>query len=137
MIEKLARRGFLGFVLGGAAAASAPPVIGVKAAAAALGVNEAMTATEIAEAGAPSGGLEDAEWRLINRIEQLHYNRRVSEDRLPVHIATKRSWSPAYKAMIYAREQAIMETYLDRMRRDRSFLDKVKQHFFGGADDRA
>lgn len=138
MIEKLARRGFLGFVLGGAAAAAAPPVVGIKTAAAALGVSEAMTATEIADALAPPiDDIGDDGWAVINQIERIHYARRRPTSELPPHIATKRSWSPAFKTMVHAREEAIMMAYLAELRLNKSFMAKVKEHFLGGRNDHA
>lgn len=138
MIDKLARRGFLGFVLGGAAAAAAPPVVGIKAAAAALGVSEAMTATEITDTAYPKmSELTDADWAIINRVERQHYARRRPTSELPPHIATKRSWSPAFKTLIHAREEAIIQAYLDNLRLNKSFMAKAREHFFGGGHDHA
>lgn len=138
MIDKLARRGFLSFVLGGAAAAAAPPVVGIKAAAAALGVSEAMSATEITDAvGPPMSSLTDIDWAVINRVERQHYARRRPTSELPPHIATKRSWSPAFKTMVHAREEAILQAYLDQLRLNKSFMAKAKEHFFGGGNDHA
>lgn len=136
MIEKLARRGFLGFVLGGAAgAAVTPPSVGIKAAAAALGVSTAQSAIEIGEAATGIGLVADDDWMLINRIESIHYSRQKPERHMPPHIASMRSWSPVYKAMIAGREDAIMQTYLEKLRQDKTFMDRVKSTFFGVRDD--
>lgn len=146
MIGKaIKRRGFLGALLGAGAAASAPQTVGLKAAAAALGVGEALTATEVADhclegnVGGLTDGGDDMRWMLINLLERSYYAKRRPIHEMPPHIAGKRSWSPAYKAMVFAREEAIMQAYLDKVRRDRGFMDKAIEYVFGGggADDPA
>lgn len=137
MIEKaIGRRGILGLLLGAGAASAAPAVITVKAAAAALGVDEAMSANEIA--GVTSEGIGptwDTHWRLISLLERTHYAKRRPVADMPSHISTKRSWSPTFKAMIHAREEAIMQAYFDKLRMDQSFTEKLLGQVFGGQDD--
>lgn len=70
--------------------------------------------------------------KIMRRIIALRKRRPVHE--MPHHIAGKRSWSPTYKAMVFAREEAIMQAYLDKVRQDRGFLDKAIEHVFGGDD---
>lgn len=141
MIGKaIKRRGVIGFLLGAGAAAAAPQTVGVKVAAAALGVSEAMTSTEVADHCMEGnvGGLHDSSqemrWILSNILERSYYAKRRPVHEMPHHIAGKRSWSPTYKAMVFAREEAIMQAYLDKVRQDRGFLDKAIEHVFGGDD---
>ena len=139
MGKVIRRRGLIGMMLGAGAAASAPQAVTVKAAAAALGVSEALTATEVADncAGDAQGLMDSSsEWRwsLINLLERAYYAKRRPLHEMPHHIAGKRSWSPTYKAMVFAREEAIMQAYLEKIRQDRSFLEKAMEHVFGGED---
>lgn len=138
MIDKpVNRRGILGFILGGAAAAAAPPAVTVKTAAAALGVSTAMSPSEIVEAASgPSSGLSDIDWMLINRVESMYYARSRAVKDMPSHISSKKSWSPVYKASVFAREEAIMRAYLDRLKYDKPFLAAIREALgLGGSDD--
>ena len=136
MIDKaIGRRGLIGFFLGGAAAATTvPQAVTIKAAAAALGVSTSMTSDEVIENGLGSAGMDDLDWSFINAIDRNYYAKRRPVAEMPPHIATKKSWSHTYKASVFAREDAIIAAYVDRLRRDRSFMDKMKAKFFGGDD---
>lgn len=131
------RRGILGLLLGAGAGAAAPPIITVKAAAAALGVSEAMTATEIADTAIGSAGPPEVDWQIINMIETTQYEKRRPMTEMPAHIASKKSWSQVYKASVNARETAIIRSYIDKLRRDRSFLEKALESLYGGSDEGA
>ncbi len=136
MIENaIGRRGIIGFFLGGAAAAVTNPApVTIKAAAEALGVSTAMSGVEITETAIGPPSLGDIDWGFINAVERNHYARRRPVSEMPPHISTKKSWSHTYKASVFAREDAIMAAYVDKLRSDRSFLDKMKAKFFGGDD---
>lgn len=136
MIEKLARRGFLGFILGGAAGAAVTPAsVGVKAAAAALGVSAQASASEIREAGLTAMTRPGHEWMLIDALESNHYAKRRPLRDIPPHIGAMRSWSPVYKASVAAKEEAIMRAYLDKLRHDKSLMQRMAEKFFGVSHD--
>lgn len=133
------RRGVIGLLIGAASAAKAPPVITSRAAAAALGVSTALDAspTDVAEAGIGVRSLDDVDWHFINTVEnQLYYkNRPIAE--MPPHISSKKSWSPVFKASVHAKEQAVIRAYIDKLRRDRSFMERVVGELFEDKDDQA
>lgn len=115
------RRGVLGLL---AAAVGSGPIasasgtgIGVKAAAAAIGLDPTSSPSEVFEA-CNSGDVDM--WRVMNIVRsRIEAQRRPSRD-LPPHIANKKSWSPTYKAMVAAQEQAIIEAAMMQMERGES-----------------
>jgi hypothetical protein len=58
-------------------------------------------------------------------MESHSRNRRLPERHIPPHIAGKRSWSPTYKASVFAQEQMIIDAYFEKMRREPDFFEKA------------
>lgn len=129
MIDKMiGRRGILGLLgaaVGGAAVAPAATAsgIGVKAAAAALGVDPNPVSGDLLEGcsvGLPCASGSEQGWRIANLITTRMEAMTQSVDHMPPHIAGKKSWSRSYKAMIHSREQVVIHAYLDRLRNDQN-----------------
>lgn len=134
MIDKeIGRRGLLGLLAAAAGGAVVAPTdaasgIGVKAAAAALGVDPNPTGGDLLEGcmgtSSPVGGYPG--WRIANLIDHRAHAQRAKVSDMPPHISEKKSWSRSYKAMIHSREQVVLRAYLDRLSHDsgteRAFL---------------
>lgn len=126
MIDKaIGRRSLLGLLAAAAGGAVVAPtaaanVIGVKAAAAALGVDPNPTACDLLEdcafKSSPIGDWEG--WRIANLVDVRAHAQRAQVRDMPPHISEKKSWSRSYKAMIHSREQVVLGAYLDRLRND-------------------
>lgn len=122
------RRSILRLFSGSAAAAASG--MSVKEAARALGDEGSMAMNVPASAeigqmpvtavgwGSPGKSLLSA---LCRERERLTY----ANPHMPPHIATKKSWSPAFKKAVFDRELAILEAMIDRLERDDDFRAHV------------
>jgi hypothetical protein len=121
------RRGLLKMILGAGVSA---PMIGSAGAAKALGVPLfAQPGPSVHDLGT-TGSFAPEPLGTINGFPLWKLRRKADYQRqalnyLPAHIASKRSWSPIYKAGEYAREQMIIDAYFDRMEGDKSFAADV------------
>lgn len=122
MIDReIGRRGLLGLLAAAAGGAVVAPTaaangIGVKAAAAALGVDPNPTDGEPVGQCSPSGSCDG--WRIAHLIGTRAHAQRAQVRDMPPHISEKKSWSRSYKAMIHGREQMVLEAYMERLRND-------------------
>jgi hypothetical protein len=123
------RRGLLSLFGGGAAAVVSG--VSVKDAAAQLGLENGLVVggplpNVVSEGGEPSSnpysGLPHSYmrhlWRMRDRIQH-------SNPHMPAHIATKRSWSPAFKEGVNRREVEIMEAFINKVEADEAFAERV------------
>lgn len=125
------RRGLLRLFAGGAAA-GATGGVSVSAAAAAIGVNAASaTIEQIGENCSGAPGLSQFPWRVMNVMRAHRYAKARPVDQMPPHISGKRSWSPTYKASQFAREEAILEAFYQRMEAEEGFADRFLNAIIG------
>jgi hypothetical protein len=65
-------------------------------------------------------------WRIINAMRQRHYETREAlHEKMGAHIATKKSWSPAFKEHVDAQEIREFREFMHRLERDQKFADRV------------
>lgn len=110
--------------------AATPATVSVKAAAAAIGADTALAAG--CESVSVCGGLKDvtvsreyAIWRAIDQMRDRARYASTPERHLPPRIAAMRSWSPVYKASVFAREQAILDAYYRKVNEDDAFAEAL------------
>lgn len=127
------RRMLLSFL--GAGAASAASGMSAKDAAKALGapgaaamnapLPEVVTGGQRAQSNAVGHpAVQSAAMRKLYR----HRGRlEHSNPHMPVHIATKQSWSPVFKESVHQREMAIMDALIEKFEADDAFRRKVAQ----------
>lgn len=120
------------------AGAAAPATLTVSRAAAVLGVPETASVSEIAQAGVSSSvfapGAEIEMWRLMDLLDQHRRNATAPERYLPAHIASKRSWSAAYKASVHAREQLMYDMARSKLSREHETPAGLLRRILGGSD---
>lgn len=137
------RRSFLSAIatlVGGGAAA--PAVLTVDRAAAVLGVSRDDTVSDIASVACEPGytGVTNGEieaWRLMDMLDQHRRNLGAPEKYLPPHIASKRSWSAAYKASVHAREQLIYDLARAKISANHDTAAGILRRILTGKDDDA
>ena len=121
------RRDFMKLLLGGTTAAA---TVSPKDAAKALGLPgvdgmEPMEDIEVAVGG--------ADWQIIERAMDGIWKRNqansTSDTDLPVHIRTKKSWSPAFKRLVLEREIKIASLFESKVRQDEAFRKKIMEQF--------
>lgn len=109
------RRGILRAALGLVVA----PAVGVNQAAAALGVSTAIGVSgprcEVEAVNAKET------WKIGERLRTAQYAAERPVDAMPPHIRGKKSWSDVYKSSVFAREQEIIEAYIQRIQKDDAF----------------
>jgi hypothetical protein len=59
--------------------------------------------------------------RLWRERERAHH----SNPHMPAHIATKKSWSPAFKESIHRREVEIIDAFIEKIEADEEFAKRV------------
>lgn len=131
------RRGLLKFVLG----ATAAPLLGPKAAAHALGVSLATNAAPILDAAQSSTGLGPASpsigtyWG--SPLQMSIDARRAARYEAGQNIgryAHFKSWGPAFREAVIAREELAVELLRRKMERDESFAERALAAFGGWND---
>lgn len=120
------RRDIIRGLLGGAGAAASG--MSPKEAAKAIGAPGALDMGEAGQAQldhlAPHVPSRPArQLRRIIYARQDAYQR--SEDHLPAHIRSKKSWSPVFKAACYERELIVINMLLEKIDDDETFASKV------------
>jgi hypothetical protein len=125
------RRHLIKLLLGGATVGATGAGVTVKAAAAAIGVDQ-LTASrdDCVEAATPVGGGYER-WRIRNVMESHRFAKSRPMHHMPAHLASKRSWSAIYKASQLAREEAIMSAFRQRLDTDDSFAEQVINAILG------
>jgi hypothetical protein len=126
------RRSILRLLIGGATVGATGGGVAVSAAATALGVDKLTAGLDEcvgAVGGSPPG--VPAMWRIRNIHDAHRYAKSKPAREMPPHISAMRSWSPAYKASIHAREEAILAAFRQRLDDDESFADRFIKEILG------
>lgn len=72
------------------------------------------------------GPEEPRHWRMINALRERHYEAREAlHEKMGAHIATKKSWSPAFKEHVHSQEIREFREFIQRLERDQKFADRV------------
>lgn len=115
------RRGILallGTALGaGAVAPQAAARLGIKEAATMIGISPDAPVSDVM-ALSPSSANTFGFWNMMSLIQTRDMALRAPIDAMPSHISEKRSWSRAFKASVYAREQVLIEADRQHMQED-------------------
>lgn len=123
------RRSLLSLFGGGAAAAVSG--VSVKDAAAQLGLESGLVA------GGPLPPVESAVGvgfsgvtpvhSAMRHLWQLRDRTHHSNPHMPAHIATKKSWSPAFKESVHRREVEIMDAFIAKVEADEEFAAHISK----------
>ena len=117
------RRGILGLILGAGSTAIVNPRVTVAEASTALGLPIGAPIDEMVS-GMASPGLADDYWRFTELLQNELRRKREGLDGIPVHISTKRSWSPAFKVHVANQEARIIDAYMSKLNHDQKFRNK-------------
>ena len=131
------RRTLLGRILGGAVVT---PSLTIEDAAKVLGLSSARAPTsEILDHVAASPPMSyrqnqlDQAMNALWRTRHLETSEANNEREMPVEIATKKSWSPAFKASEWRREKLIWMALEDKIRSDEALQQKLADILGGGS----
>lgn len=125
----LSRRSILSALLGGAASAAAR--VSPRDAAKALGVPLNAPFGEVVHAASPVAATNNMGWQLEDLIRTRLRAQRGPDRYLPPHIAGKKSWSPVFKASVHAQEEVMLAAFLQKVRDDAGFFEKVASALIG------
>lgn len=123
----IGRRALMTRILGAAAAAQvATPAQVIKAAG--LGPSPAALGALAQPVGSPTGAVNSLmePWKFAEALRMAYYNQTVGADtRMHHSIATKRSWSQAYKQHWHGREMEELARVEEILRQDDAFRDRL------------
>jgi hypothetical protein len=74
------------------------------------------------ECGQEVAGTPNKAWDAINAINRRRNEQTLNDHTVPFHIATKKSWSPAFKAHVLNRENDIQAALEKKMHDDEDFM---------------
>lgn len=120
------RRAILSLFGGGAAAAVSG--VSAKDAASQLGLEGGLVAggplPDVGSVVAGEVGFNASHF-VINHLWRARDRAHSSNPHMPVHIATKKSWSPAFKESIHRREVEIIDAFIAKVDADEEFAKRV------------
>ena len=120
------RRSILAAIMG---AAAAPRVVSAKIASQITGISlNPMPDGESLRDAAPGPGPTPSSWwgsPVQIAMEAKQTAERFRDEELPPHIRAMKSWSPSYKAAVFARELAALETFRREMQSSEDAMERI------------